>query len=571
MNLYRGLTLLAVLLVILVTNYYAPGRALDRVTFDLASKLWPESLWNKAVTSEPNLILIDDRSLAELGRWPWGRDIHAKMIEMLTDAGSSVVAYNVAFIEPDITYPANDERLKQAFADHQHVVLPVISSYYGQELFTFHSPYLDGVSFGHVHLALEEDGIFRQLFLKAGMGKPKWPIYALAAYREAKKASYSASINKTPTATSNGGLAPLGDDSIPGRRSPYNYVDFQNLWSSDYAVRSSFHQNFNQIPKFSFIEVLNGRVPLEQFNNKAVFVGMSASGFEQKFPVNSNNGIAYLSGTEIQSLLYRELQLNTLLTPSGKLVNLYLALIYNLLLFLLLATLSLSRRARFILSFSMFFALTLIPITAIYTGFWVSIAAALAGVLTLLLSDGFWYIKQMDSDARRDLLTGLANRRMFNETSAEEWNTAIRQSKPISLLLVDVDYFKQFNDTQGHAHGDWALARLAKTFIKYSRRTRDLAARYGGEEFAIILPMTEAEQALELARTLCEDVESQQIAHSASLVSTFLTVSIGVTTIYPSKADDISRLLKQADLALYQAKAEGRNRVEVFTPLLEIN
>lgn len=161
-----------------------------------------------------------------------------------------------------------------------------------------------------------------------------------------------------------------------------------------------------------------------------------------------------------------------------------------------------------------------------------------------------------------DQLTGLANRRNFDETLAREFKLASRQKQPLSLFMCDVDYFKLFNDSNGHIEGDHCLVEVAKAIGVIMSRPGDLACRYGGEEFTLILPCTNLQGARCLAEKLCHAVHDLRISHRASKVSEFVSLSIGVS-IYNGQFKSVDELIKAADDALYQAKQKGRNRFEI--------
>ncbi|ANQ85222.1 diguanylate cyclase [Azoarcus olearius] len=162
-----------------------------------------------------------------------------------------------------------------------------------------------------------------------------------------------------------------------------------------------------------------------------------------------------------------------------------------------------------------------------------------------------------------DGLTGIPNRRRFDETLLREWRRAARTGHPIALLVADVDSFKQFNDGYGHQVGDECLKAVARTLEQRLRRPTDLVARYGGEEFAAILPETSVEGAAAVAETMRAGVESLCITHRFSTSGPVVSISIGVAAIVPARGDEngFVALLKSADDALYRAKAAGRNRV----------
>ncbi len=160
-----------------------------------------------------------------------------------------------------------------------------------------------------------------------------------------------------------------------------------------------------------------------------------------------------------------------------------------------------------------------------------------------------------------DGLTGVRNRRYFDEHLAIEMARTLRSKHPLSLILMDVDFFKRFNDCYGHQAGDDCLKRLASLLQVCTKRPADFVARYGGEEFVCVLPETPLQGALVLAESIREAVLACQIAHAESSVSKWVTLSLGVGTMVADRPVTSSELLKRADSNLYQAKDLGRNRV----------
>ncbi len=161
--------------------------------------------------------------------------------------------------------------------------------------------------------------------------------------------------------------------------------------------------------------------------------------------------------------------------------------------------------------------------------------------------------------ANHDGLTGIANRRAFDETLKLEWRRNMRDAQPLSLLMVDVDRFKHYNDSQGHLAGDECLKRVASAMSDEMQRASDVVARYGGEEFAVILPNSALDGAIVVAERLRTAVEKLAIPFANSELG-HITVSIGVASVVPSAAGDTWQLISTADAALYRAKASGRNR-----------
>lgn len=159
-----------------------------------------------------------------------------------------------------------------------------------------------------------------------------------------------------------------------------------------------------------------------------------------------------------------------------------------------------------------------------------------------------------------DALTGIANRHGFDEYFSQEIKRARRTKAALSLIMIDIDYFKNFNDTYGHQAGDKCLAEVAKVLNESLGRSEDLVARYGGEEFILILPGTDENGALSFTENLRARVEGLKIEHSDSLANKFVTISLGVFTCYPDQTTTAETVIERADKALYKAKKQGRNQ-----------
>jgi diguanylate cyclase (GGDEF)-like protein len=168
--------------------------------------------------------------------------------------------------------------------------------------------------------------------------------------------------------------------------------------------------------------------------------------------------------------------------------------------------------------------------------------------------------KELQRLSTTDGLTGIANRRMFDELVKREWRRCARLKKPMALVMVDVDHFKQYNDTYGHQGGDECLKAVAAQVARAAPRASDLAARYGGEEFVLVLGETTVDGARWVANNIRQHVADLRMPHSAS-GSGYVTVSCGVASVMPREGVPLETLLETADEALYKAKEQGRNRV----------
>ncbi len=171
--------------------------------------------------------------------------------------------------------------------------------------------------------------------------------------------------------------------------------------------------------------------------------------------------------------------------------------------------------------------------------------------------------KKLESLANVDGLTQIPNRRIFNETLQKEWRRMQRSHQPIALLMIDIDYFKLYNDNYGHAKGDDCLKQVAHAISNCFRRSNDLAARYGGEEFGCILPETDLKGAATVADFVLNAVRDCKIPHEHSSVTDIVTVSIGCFCMVPESKDKHVVLITEADKLLYKSKGSGRDRVTI--------
>lgn len=183
-------------------------------------------------------------------------------------------------------------------------------------------------------------------------------------------------------------------------------------------------------------------------------------------------------------------------------------------------------------------------------------------LLRLTVRRGEDLARQLDDLSRHDSLTGLANRRHLDEMLDVEWNRTLRQKHPLTLMLIDVDHFKSYNDTLGHLAGDHCLRQVAKMLGSMAKRSGELAARYGGEEFVLVYPVMDAHLAEEQAIRLLERMAHLALPHPNGNSVSF---SIGIAGCVPMEGASVEQLLLNADEALYKAKANGRNRYEFFS------
>lgn len=174
--------------------------------------------------------------------------------------------------------------------------------------------------------------------------------------------------------------------------------------------------------------------------------------------------------------------------------------------------------------------------------------------------------RELERLSTTDSLTGVANRRSFNEFLSREWLREQREQQPFSVIMIDIDHFKNYNDHYGHLEGDVCLQKVAWALQGALCRPGDLLARYGGEEFVAILPHTDVRGAVELAETMHEKIRELQLKHEDSPVSAHVTISAGIASVIPNQSLSPSQVMAMADKALYEAKQTGRNQSAIATP-----
>jgi len=172
--------------------------------------------------------------------------------------------------------------------------------------------------------------------------------------------------------------------------------------------------------------------------------------------------------------------------------------------------------------------------------------------------------EKLEALSNIDELTSIANRRSFEITYEREWKLARREATPLAMLMIDIDYFKQYNDIYGHLAGDRCLKKVVKTIAGCLKRPTDFLVRYGGDEFVVILPRTDVEGSLKTAEEIRARINGLEIEHKSSVVFDNLTVSIGLTVEVPRLGEEPRALLDAADTALYQAKREGRDKIAIL-------
>lgn len=590
---YFSYILLAILMIIFfwfLGRFFNVNGFLE--TIELKTLDFRFNLTQRIIKPNPDVVIlsIDDASLEVLedkyGRWPWSRDIYSEAVEYLESQGVDAIAFDLMFIGHQKGFESKDRELAKTIARYNNVyasmnfdereeknppVLPEALKVnvenqsstidFSSSTFANCRLILDEIlkltpNIGIINLKRDEDGISRQCSLFDIYQGNFYPYLAFkVAYNYLKKHE---NLNTDKFVINKDNQLLLGNRKIQlgnngkmllnwyGPNQTYTYIPF---WR---AIKSAESLKKGQNPG----------IPVGYFKNKVVFVGTTALAL---FDIKSVPLSSVYPGVEIQATAFN----NILDNNSVKRVDKVTDILICFLLCVIIGISVVKLRSTLASSFATLIiaALYILIVSILFQNFfvWVGIVNQ---IMVIALTFTFTYVikylmKSRDFEytyklATTDGLTNLHNHRYFQEHLANSIERAKRYKANFSLLLVDIDFFKKFNDTYGHQAGDAVLRQVADT-LKKSVRTLDLVARYGGEEMAIILDNADIEEALGIADKICKAVALKPFKLSDS-VERHVTISLGVAT-YPRHGQTPTELIEFADKGLYRAKENGRNQV----------
>ncbi|MDH3640177.1 MAG: CHASE2 domain-containing protein, partial [Gammaproteobacteria bacterium] len=399
----------------------------DQLIYD-----WQIRTWSRAPDDAITIVAIDERSLSELGRWPWSRAVHAELVERLAGAGVRAVGLDVVFAEPNADEPEGDNRLVQAVSDLGRVVLPVVNEERrlgGQLVELLPIPALAeaAAQLGHVDRQLDADAITRSAYLKAGLGTPHWPSFALAMLMVHQPKQWVA---------------------IPGLRHRSSGDRFPPAWTRDHQIWIPYAGPPGRIPRVSFVDVLRGGVPLENFKNKFVLVGATAAGMGDLLPTPVSGDRNPMPGVEVVANELDTLiqNLSVLPVPFG-----WRVLVTSL---LVLAPLLLySRYPRWSLAVGVGFGIVVLVFSVMLlrlAHYWFAPATAL---VTLFATYAVWSWRRLVQSVR---YFNQALRRLSNEPAGVHWTQAPELGEAMEFLsgLLPVTGCAVLDD-RGNVKGSW--------------------------------------------------------------------------------------------------------------------
>ena len=551
--------LFVVLLVAAITTgayYHGLLDPFENVTLDQRFKLRPQQF------THPKIILIEiaEDSVVAVGRWPWSREWHATLVKALSDFGAKAVAFDVLFSEPST--PETDTLFAQNIAKAKNVYLPVAFSRTkggaGEQMTSSIPPLREAIrGEGHITILPDPDGLLRRIkprythegrdYLQLGL-KMALDLYGVnekdLIYRDY---SIEVPIPNNPTL------------KIPLTQEGDLILNWTGTWK-----QSFFHVSFIDVV-VSYAQWLKGqkpRLPPEIFDDAICIVGVTATGlFDiRSIPLEPAYPAVGVNATVLNSVLERNF-----LTVVNDRTNLIILWVFAVVIFLVTLRFSYLQSTILIVTLAVLHAV-LAVLLFVFGNIVLNIVYPLFQIVTSFISLTTYHQIVITMEKRRlmrlatkDSMTGLFNIGHFKLLLAAELRSIkLRRNKDLSVIMVDVDFFKKINDTFGHAAGDEVLRAVAEV-LRLSSRSLDVACRYGGEEFILMLPGAALENAVKVGEKLRKAVQDLKFELGEKRTPHPVTASFGVAAYNGSEPAE--EFIKRADKALYQAKETGRNRV----------
>ena len=531
--------------IILFTFIYEDFDKFELVTLDQRFKLRP------ARPVDENIVLIEmaDDSINAIGRWPWPREWHATILSILKKYEAEQVIFDIIFDEP--SQPTQDLVFSEAIKRAGNVYLPYVFQFKKGDMPIKNEPYGNvrnilypledfkkaAKGMGHVNVAPDIDGTIRRAPLIMEHEGKLYPQIAFKAAMDYLKDDYK---------------------DVPLDSNNQLLISWAGKWKDTFK-----HYSYIDIIT-SYNQVLNNEKPIVDLNSlkgKICIVGLAASGLYdiRPIPLEASYPVVGMNANIINNVINRDF-----ITKTPKFIDILLIYLMSLLVALIVS------KARFIRGavytfFVIFGYIVIIFFLFTMYGKWVVLVyPGLAMLISFLVVTLYNEVvlalerKKYFDLSIRDGLTKLFNVRHFKDILAKEFamSSGKRKTRRLCLIMADVDYFKNFNDTYGHQVGDFVLKRVAHMF-KQGSRSHDVAARYGGEEFIMMLPGTDIEDAKNIAERIRENIENTPFRRHNETYS--VTVSLGAAMLEEEATKE--EFIKKVDEVLYMAKKTGRNRV----------
>lgn len=553
---------------------------IENKTFDLRQSVISK---HKKASKDIVIITIDDASyeyaLDNIGEWPLPRGLYANLVEFVEKQQPRMLAFDMLFVKSAKNSAAEDKKLAAAFKKYNNVFTAMNFDYQSEDLrkpqdlpekleiklndfsqninfeenaFTNYRPIVEEIinntsNIGTVNISRSSDGILRKAPVLVKYRDKFYPQMSfLMAYKATGNEARELTLNED-------GKLIFADREIPLDKDGNAILNW-------YGTSGSY----TEIPLYKIIKKMNGEnIQLNtDLKDKIVFVGMTANSL---FDLKTTPTDKLFPGVEVLATYVNNILDNNFIAKTPVWCTILLSVLISLIIgFITLKFVSVS--AMIFLTLLTYMGYTIFTFQMMkHFNLWVDLVSPLlfATIVFIAMLIVKYVIKSKDFEqqyklATTDGLTGLYNHRYFQEQMTSALEHSKRYETEFSLIIIDIDYFKKFNDNFGHQCGDRVLRLVAQT-IKRNVRATDIVCRYGGEEMSIILPNIGYEDALFTAQKLCKMVAAQEVRTNNDK-TTNVTISLGVAT-YPKDAQTTQDLIKIADENLYKAKENGRNQV----------
>jgi len=508
------------------------------------------------------IVAIDEHSLDELGRWPWPRQRHTELMKELTRQRAKVVGFNIMFTEPDAQDPESDAALAAAIREHGRVVLPVSyesnsSGLSVREVLPIQRLAQAAASLGHVDADADPDGLVRSVFLRAGLGSPRWPAFGYAMLELDQPHVQEA--------------------SLLGERNPHAVgSSLAGVWVRDNRMLIPFSGPPGHFKQVSYVDVLQRRLPVDTLRDKYVLVGVTANHLGDTLPTPVTARARPMSGVEFHGHILTALQNSVILYPMApvwRLACLAILILIPLRLYSQLTSLQVLGLTVGLGILTLAGSLLLMRIANI----WLAPAPALA---VLLLEYLWWFWRRLESMTRslekrerqmdflstHDPLTKLPNPELFRSQLDQAIAYAMKTRQSVGVLCIGLDRMKIINNTLSLSAGNALLKAVARR-LKSRLRDGQIVARLGGDEFAVVVEgVMDQKEAARIAKRLLDLTPTPFIIEEKDV---FVTCSIGIS-LYPRDSEDANTLLKCADIAMRRAKKQGGNQSLFYSKEMDV-
>ena len=579
-----GLTVFAVaaFLILRSANLTAFVDFVENRSFDLRQTVLINEGGKKA-DKDIVIVAIDDATyeyiLDNYGEWPLSRNIYANIVNYLEKQNPKAIAFDLMFVKSIKSNSKADEALINSFKKYKNLYTSMNFDNQSKELrtppdlpdklsvkftnnskikfsdltFTNCRTILQGIidstsNIGIINVSRSDDGVLRKMPVVVKYKDKYYPQLALKVgldYLGEKNDNFE--INKA-------GILKIGDRNI--------YLDKEgNAILNWYGPAGTY----DYVPMYQLIKAVNGdKTSLNyDFSDKIIYFGATASSL---FDIKTVPTGKVFPGVEVQATYVNNLIDNNFIKKVDRIYTIIFSILLALLIISVITRIN-SVTVTSMISLGIYLLYLLISYYAMkYENLWLEIIYPLIFAITAFTGTYIikYLIKSRDFEyqyklATTDGLTDLYNHRYFQEQIRMQIETSKRYETEFSLIIIDIDYFKNFNDKFGHQSGDAVLRQVAQTLKKNVRAT-DIVCRYGGEEMSIILPNTSKEEAYSTAEKICERVANKNFKLSNGREAN-VTISLGVST-FPTDGDNASDIIEVADKRLYEAKNSGRNRVK---------